>query len=202
MLKDFDIAFTDKIKAWYPNTIYAATDIVYNVAFNLVDDKSLENALSFPLISIYRPSGFKLNPNQNFAARKRGIILTSDDTTKDRIMARFLVVTLPYQLDIYTKKPEDLDDITEQIMHALNLDQKFMVIQTEEETEENYNEAYDIIYDSGPSEMSEFTDGDRVYHYSLLYNVENARLINFKTTPSIKTIETTIDVEGSDPDNL
>ena len=49
-LNDFDIAFVNKIKAWFSNTIYANTAIVYNVAYNLVDDPTV--VLKFPLISI------------------------------------------------------------------------------------------------------------------------------------------------------
>ena len=59
MLKDFDVAFTKKVRTWFSNTIYANTALVYNVAYNLVDDPTTE--LKFPLISIYRPTGFSLN---------------------------------------------------------------------------------------------------------------------------------------------
>ena len=71
MLNDFDEALTNKIKAWYSNTIYANTALVYNVAYNLVEDSTTE--LRFPLISIYRPGGFDVVETQTFAARKRGI---------------------------------------------------------------------------------------------------------------------------------
>jgi hypothetical protein len=202
VLKNFDTAFTAKIKAWYSNTIYAHTAAVYNVAYNLVEDDPLVGALRFPLISIYRPSGFTLQPGQTFAARKRGIMLNKDDEAHETLMARFLVVNLPYQIDIYTKSPESLDDLTEQIMQALNLDQKITVTQHDQVSGVDYVEDYDITYSMGPSEQSEFKDGDRVYHYALLYEINNARIVNFKATPDIVISEVSVDVEGSDPDNL
>lgn len=195
-LKDFDIAFTDKIKAWYSNTIYANTAIVYNVAYNLVDDPTTE--LRFPLISIYRPGGFSLINTQTFAARKRGIEYYYDDENNVTGFARFVVANLPYQIDIYSKSPEDLDDITENIMHALNLDQKLQVTQIDSKNDKEYVESYDIIYNSGPQEQSEFQSGDRVYHYSLAYDIPNARLLNFRNVGDVTTIIPVTTMEDSD----
>ena len=185
-LKDFDIAFTNKIKDWYSNTIYANTAIVYNVAYNLVDDPTTE--LRFPLVSIYRPSGFSLSETQTFAARKRGIEYYYDDLVNTTGFARFITAKLPYQIDIYAKSPETLDDITENIMQALNLAQKLEVIQIDTKNNKEYKESYDITYESGPVEQSEFQDGDRVYHYSLAYNIDNARLLNFRDIKDVTSI--------------
>jgi len=156
MLKDFDNAFTNKIKKWYSNTVYANTAIVYNVAYNLVDDPTTE--LRFPLISIYRPNGFVLNNNQNFAAKRQGIEYYYNQDDNKSSLARFITVTLPYQLDIYTKSPEDLDDITENIMQALNFEPTLTVSQTDKEINEEYAERYDIVYNNGPVEQIGTTD--------------------------------------------
>lgn len=182
-LNDFDIAFTNKVKAWFSNTIFANTALVYNVAYNLVDDPTV--VLKFPLISIYRPSGFKQVDTQNFAARKRGIEYYYDEITHKAVNARFITVNLPYQLDIYAKNQESLNSITENIMHAFNLDQAIEVIQHDIKNDQDYIESYDITYSEGPVEQSEFQDGDRVYHYSLLYTILNARLLNFRDTDPI-----------------
>lgn len=193
MLKDFDIAFTNKIKGWFSNTIYANTALVYNVAYNLVDDP--KTVLKFPLISIYRPAGFELDPVQTFAARKQGIEYYYDDVSKKSSMARFLVAKLPYQIDVYTKTPESLDDITEDIMQALNLDTKLRVIQEDSSTGQVYDESYDIVYSNGAAEQSEFANDDRVYHYSMVYEIRSARLVNFRTVPTVEdiTIEVSVD---------
>jgi hypothetical protein len=196
MLKDFDIAFTNKVKAWYSNTIYANTAIVYNVAYNLVEDDITKNALRFPLISIYRPSGFEPSDIQNFAARKRGVEYYYDDDTHTRVAARFITVNLVYQLDIYTKTPETLDDITENIMQAFNFDQTLEVTQIDIKNSLEYTESYDITYISGPVEQSEFQNDDRIYHYSIAYEIKNARLLNFRVSEIVTSTEVDIDVEG------
>ena len=204
MLKDFDVAFTNKIKAWYSNTIFAETSLVYNVAYNLVDTNPFKKALQFPLVSIYRPSGFSVQTNQNFAARKRGIPVFEDAVTHEKTMARWLVVNLPYQIDIYSKTPEDREDLTEQLLHALSLDQYLTVSQNDKESGKDYVESYDIEYDAGPVDNSTFDEGDRIYHYALTYDVKGAKIINFKGTPAIElvSVDATLDVGGSDPDDL
>lgn len=196
MLKDFDVAFTKKVRTWFSNTIYANTALVYNVAYNLVDDPTTE--LKFPLISIYRPTGFSLNNEQNFAAKRQGIEYYYNAETNDNALARFLSVSLSYQLDIYTKSPEDLDDITEDIMQAFNFDPTLTVVQQNDLVDTDYSERYDIIYNNGPVEQSEFSNDDRVYHYSLVYEIPNARLVNFKSGKAIETGEVTVEVDDEE----
>jgi len=196
MLKDFDNAFTHKIKAWFSNTIYANTAIVYNVAYNLVDDPSVE--LRFPLVSIYRPNGFELRPNQNFAAKRQGIEYFYNENTDEASLARFLSASLPYQIDIYARSPEDLDDITENIMQALNFDPILEVEQKDDVSGESYHERYDIVYSNGPSEQSEFQNDDRVYHYSVVYEVPNARLVNFRKSKAITDTEVKAEVDDDE----
>jgi hypothetical protein len=196
MLKDFDIAFTKKIRDWFSNTIYANTALVYNVAYNLVDDPTTE--LKFPLISIYRPNGFELRNEQNFAAKRSGIEYLYNGVDKENHMARFISARLPYQIDIYTKSPEDLDDITEDIMHAFNLFPTIEVKQYDEVSNEHYEEKYDIIYSSGPDEQSEFLNDDRIYHYALVYEISNARLVNFRKIKGITSTEVHINETPED----
>lgn len=198
MLKDFDIAFTNNVKGWYSNTIYANTALVYNVAFNQVDIPTLK--LTFPMISIYRPLGFEVNQNQNFAARKRGIDFAQDEVNGKYALARFLSVTLPYQLDIYAKSQEDLDDVSENILQAFNIYQKLEVTQHDPINNVDYVESYDITYNNGPVEQSEFQDNDRVYHYSITYDIKNARLVTAKTVTQVSTVTVSDAIDEKDLD--
>ena len=193
MLKDFDIAFTNKVRSWFSNTIYANTALVYNVAYNLVDDASV--VLRFPLISIYRPEGLKLKQNQNFAAKRQGIEYFYNEEDNENTMARFLTAELAYQLDIYAKSPEDMIDISEDIMQAFNFEPMLTVSQVNEKIGVDYTEDYEIIYNNGPVEQSEFGNDDRIYHYSLVYEIPNARLVNFKTVKGIDTTEVSVEID-------
>lgn len=183
MLADFDKALLAKIKAYYPNTIFANTAIVYNVAYSLATDSTLK--LSFPMINIYRPTGFSLVDEQNFAAKLRGIPFAYLEDTDKIDIARFLTVNLAYQLDIYAKSMEELSEITMQIMQALNFDPHVTVTQADTENGKSYMERYQLTYNNGPVEQSEFTNDDRIYRYAVVYEIKNARVVNFKLTPAV-----------------
>lgn len=193
MLKDFDVALTNKIRLWFSNTIYANSALVYNVAYNLVDDASL--VLQFPLISIYRPDGFRLADNQSLSARRQGIEYADNHEDNKGFMARFLVAVLPYQLDIYAKSPEAMSDITEDIMQAINFDPTLTVTQKNRASNTNYTETYELTYNNGPVERSEFDNDDRIYHCSIVYELRNARIVNFRTTELIDDVQLNVDME-------
>jgi hypothetical protein len=83
---------------------------------------------------------------QTFGATRKGIEYFYNNQTHKSSHARFLTVNLPYQLEVYTKSPEDLNDITENLMQALNFDPTVEVTQLNESNDEDYIERYDITY--------------------------------------------------------
>lgn len=176
MPNDFDNAVLSHIKKIYPNTYYANTAIVYNVVYSLADIDTLGFKLTFPLISIYRPTGFSLKDSQPLAARRYGHGVGSTWKGQD-IKARYITVDLPYQIDIYAKSQEQLNTMVAEIIKYLHFEPTIQVNQSSATTE--YIETYDITYVSGPHEASEFTNDDRVYHYAVVFDIKNAKLISF-----------------------
>lgn len=199
MLSNFDRAFLSKVKAWFSNTIYANTAIIYNIAYNLADGQTgaAGYALQFPLISIYRPSGFELDAMQTFAARRSGMDIVYSEDKLRLTKARMLVANLKYQLDIYTKSQEDLNTITVNLMQAFTLDPMLVVTQTDPASHEDYVESYEITYNNGPVEESEFQNGDRIYHYALVYEIKTARLLTFADVNTVRELQTEIN-DGED----
>ncbi len=152
MIIDFDNAFLNHIKKVYPNTYFANTALVYNVAYSLADADTLGFKLTFPLISIFRPSGFELVDTQNFAARRLGYEVTDDLFTLRNV--RFLTANLPYQIDIYAKTFEELNNLTEDILQYLNFEPRLLVDQSNEALGVEYKEHYDITIQGGINELS------------------------------------------------
>lgn len=199
MLNDFDLAFLRKVKNVYENTIFADTSLVYNTAYNLVETGELE--LRFPLVNIYRPLGFKVADEQTLPARRRGIVYTKsvyeDEEGNfvgiDYRNARFLIVNLNYQIDIYAKSLEELNTITQELLFFFNLDPSLVVRQVDIKAGNFYEERYDITFNNGAEERSEVAPlGDRIYHYAISYDVKNARILNFKSTSAIYSIITNL----------
>lgn len=192
MITAFDKAFLNKIKAVWPNTLYANTQLTYYTVYDTAEDPTRK--LSFPLINIYRPSGYEIMPNQTIGARFQGVYFYNKETNK-MYYARFLIANLAYQLDFYTKTPEDMDEITLDIIHMMSLAPTLTVTQTSTNKEVKYTETYDINHLRGPQDESDFNEGQRVYRYALAYEIKNAKLVNFKEVTDLKEIQVILNTE-------
>lgn len=191
MLKDIDIAFTNKVKSWFPNTIYSPTDIVYNVAYGHLESSEL--SLAFPLISIYRPSGFQVATHLNFLASKQGHMLKTEDKFNG---IRFIPINLIYQLDFYAKSIEELNTLVENVLFAFQLDPMLCVYEELIKGEEKYKTVYEIDIVGNVVENSEFQQGDRIFHYATTFEIKNALLYNVKTNISeIKQVLMNLEIE-------
>jgi len=228
MITDFDTAFLNKLKAIFSNVQYADAALTYNIAYQLaeLDPAGPTQALKFPLINIFRPSGFEINKMQTFAAKQQGIEFFYSEADETSIQTRFISVRLPYQIDVYAKSHEEVNEMMQELIMFINFRGTLEVIQLnsknwlvtetidsvpdntrlfEDEAsatiyieaqpivagveyiseQSNYIENYEITYDNGPSEQSEFTNNDRIYHLAIVYSINNAKLLNFRNATGI-----------------
>lgn len=243
MITDFDRAFLNKLKAVFPNSQWADAALVYNMAYQLaeVDSNGPQQALRFPLINVFRPSGFEVNANQSFALRQRGLSYLYGTISNDFIQTRMVTVRLPYQIDVYAHSHEEVNKLCEELIMFFNFASTVEVTQvdpsswyvTTEERDESlvwsikntrffatkaladayvadqtpdpdirYTvepaaliQSYEITYDSGPTEQSEFTNGDRVYHLAIVYSIYNANILDFRRTKGIGTYDIDINIQ-------
>ena len=208
MINDFDEAVLCKIQNWYKNTIFANTAIMYNSIYQLSEDAGNSKQISFPMINIYRPSGMSLVEGLNTSASSlRGIpyhqaYINGEPTNKIRSV-RKMHVSLIYQLDIYAKSPEEVNTITENIMMALMLDPFVEVIQEDKgnvidvidnkKVYSKISERYELMYNNGPTDQSDFSNNDRIYMSSISYEIKTAGISNFRTVGVIE--DTNVDLE-------
>lgn len=192
MITDFDSAFLSKIKAVWPNTQYANTQIAYYAAYDSAADPTAK--LQFPLINIYRPSGYVLSPAQTIAARYEGVYVYDRENEK-LYQARFVMASLTYQLDFYATTLESVAEITGDIIHMLSLSPILTVTQSSANNAVNYTESYEISYNTGPRDESDFSDGQRLYRHVLVYELKNVRLVNFKEVTEVKEIKAILNTE-------
>lgn len=188
-LNNYDVSMLKKVKAWFSNTIYANTAITYNTIYNLLD--GVENKMKVPLINIYRPTGFELVPMQAFTARKQGVLINTVDGLG--LGARYITVNLMYQLDVYAKTPEDINNMLETIIKTFNFYPEITLIHKDNKTGREFKETYEIEYLSGPHEQSEFNNDDRVYRQYIQYTIKNAKIYDF--TDYAEIIETDVNIE-------
>lgn len=187
-INNYDNSILAKVKTFFPNTIYANTAIVYNTVYNLLDNT--DNQFSVPLISIYRPTGFSLVPNQNFIAKKQGQLLPELN-----LGARYITVDLMYQFDIYAKTLEDANKMVVDLIKLFNFYPALEVEHKDTGTNNIFKESYEIEYLSGPTDQMELDNNDRVYRYYIQYEIKNAKLYDFTDYSKVTDVE--IDVDAS-----
>lgn len=196
MVNNFDRAFLHKLKKVWSNTQYANLAIAYYNVYDKANDPT--SKLELPLINIYRPEGFELKPNQTISARLSGLPIKDTINEDNEYLARYLTASLDYQIDIYATSTEMLDKIALDIMQMFSFDPHIYVTQTDKSGRFEYTEFYDIIYKQGPRDVSEFEEGQRLYRYALVYQIENAKLINFKQATTISGVSIDLDLVATE----
>lgn len=187
MVTDFDKAFLSKIKKVWPNTQYAHLAIAYYNVYDSVNDPT--SKLELPLLNIYRPTGYEVKPGQNLAARLQGLHLTTETNPPIDYMVRFVSAELNYQIDIYAATPESMEEVVNDIIHMMSLSPTLTVKQEDKTKKLVYEIDYDITYSNGPVDGSEFDDGQRLYRSSIVYQIQNARLVNFKKAELVTSVK-------------
>lgn len=204
MIGDFDRAFLKKVKAVWPNTIYANTAVTYNAVYSGGAASTETAKLSFPLINIYRTDGYGLLKNQTIAARLQGItnlIVNKEDSDtnvseKYKPQVRFLLARVAYQLNVFAKTLEELDQIISDLIIFFSLESTLEVEQVSKDKKWAYTEVYDLDYVRGPIEQSNFVNEDRIYTQAIVYEIPAAKLANFIEVPTVR--ETKVDINIKD----
>lgn len=189
----YDKAVLGKIRAWFKNTVYANTAITYNIVYNLIDGES-GKGMEFPLINIYRVPGFELAQVQSYAARRRGLDLGEVEDMDLILSGRYMALDLTYQLDFYSKSSEDLYDLILEIIKALVQYPDIIVEHKDPKTEDSFEERYELTFQSGPHEQSEFDNDDRIYRAYITYTIKNARVYDITDYTIIKEVDLDLNI--------
>ena len=196
MVGDFDLAFLNKVRAVWPNTIYANTAITYNAIYSGGIAPDTEGKMKFPLLNVYRME-FKPNPTQTLGARLSGYNDDFIDGNKI-ISTRYITTNLAYQINIFAKTLEELDQLTNDILIMFSLDPNLEVKQYSRNKEYSRTEDYQVTYLNGPVEQTSTDNDDRIYTYAVVYELKNAKLMHFKEVKLSQELEIEVSQEGLD----
>ena len=169
-LKLYDVSFTDKLKAVFPNTVYSSTDEAFEVA-------STEGKVKLPLISLYRLENPPLYEEMyNHAESFRGRMTSY--SAKSSVSCMTLPVDLSYQIDIWAKSRDQLDTIFCELLFFMKRNPN-ITINVEGLGSQDFGT---ILTDSNTSDTdySGFKDIGRLYRMSLTYEIPTAKLFYFK----------------------
>lgn len=112
----YDEALLGKFKEWTKKVknlhIYGPGDTVQ--LFETIADETEDRPIKLPIISITRPGGYTLlNPNKNVRTYDA---ITLDANEEKSLILNFIPIQIEYQMDIYTRKFEEADVYTRELI--------------------------------------------------------------------------------------
>lgn len=107
--KLYDDALIKKLQGWTKNTQVTVTKLNdVRRAFEVVADKSNDNPLQLPLLVLSRSGGFTIEKPVKTPLSHNGMRL--DANSQKTSILNAISVSIPYQLDVYTRYQEEADE--------------------------------------------------------------------------------------------
>ena len=180
-LKIYDKGMLNKFRSVFDNCIIAESDGAFSTAEEQLGEVKL------PLISIYRDD-FNIHPARfNLSQRRRGssIVSKAEDNSEYKTI-QDIPMELSYQIDIWTRRKEDIDKLVPEVIFWLvenpnievNIDGIDHPIEFSLTLEEDIMDNTDLM---------SFEDKGRIFRMTIPVRIHEARLIGFK---NIKTVLT------------
>ena len=114
----YDQAFVNKLQAWTKDTV--VTILTPNETKNLfaiIADKNNDEPIKLPLIALKRPGGFSVLRTGKSPLSASGIRLFASNKVGKRLRA--IPISIPYQIDIYTRYQDEADELVRNIVYNI-----------------------------------------------------------------------------------
>lgn len=178
-LKCYDEALMRKIKGVFPNTTWADEDNA--LSRNAEKDNKLVTTL--PLISLYRTNNtFNFEQFGNDSHVRKGRFVLEEEK---RVKA--FPVNLYYQLDIYSDKRVEVDDIWRELVYYLYTDPEIYV--RFEGLDEEYRYVCFMADTDNTTDISQFSDRGRLYRQTINLEIRQAQLLFIECAHKVSDIQ-------------
>ena len=114
----YDQAFINKLQSWTKDTV--VTILTPNETKNLfavIADKNNDQPIKLPLIALKRPGGFSVLRTGKSPLSASGMRLFANDKVGRRLRA--IPISIPYQIDIYTRYQDEADELVRNIVYNI-----------------------------------------------------------------------------------
>jgi hypothetical protein len=111
----YDEALVNKIKSWMPHTqsqVYGPDET--RRMFEIIADESNDKPIKLPIICVKRGLGFNLNSTTKRPLSFDGFSVEA--SVKKSMQLNAISITIPYQIDIYTRYMKEADEYARSII--------------------------------------------------------------------------------------
>ena len=177
-LKCYDEAIMEKVKKVFPNVTWADDE----GALNRNAEKDNKLVATLPLITLYRTNNtFNFEQFGNDSHTRRGrYVLPSEE----RIKA--FPVNIYYQMDIYSDKRVEVDDIWREIIQFFYTDPEIDV--HFEGLEIPYKYVVWLVDTDNTTDVSSFSDKGRIHRQTINLEVRQAQMLFTKYLKAVREI--------------
>lgn len=111
----YDKALLDKLRRWTLDTAIVVTGVDESTAlFSAIADQSNDKPIQLPLIALSRPGGFSIEEKYKQPKSYNGTKIAYSDKNGAKLNA--IKISIPYQLDIYTRYQAEADEYIRNIV--------------------------------------------------------------------------------------
>lgn len=185
----YDEAFVNKLKSWTKDTaVTIVSPSETKRLFEVLADTSNDSPLKLPIISVKRAGGFSILHTAKHPMSHTGATLDAN-SDKSKIL-NMIPISIPYQLDVYTRYMEEADEyIRNLVFNIINYPKLDIVIPYYEENRthvSNIRIAGDV---EDNSDIPERLISGQFTRYSIKIEIDDAYLfdIKYKDVKHIKT---------------
>ena len=194
----YDKAFVDKLRKWTKDTdVSVLTPSETRQMMAIIADKTNDSPIKLPLISLKRPGGFTVLQTGSRPLNKVGMKLFANKDMGKRLRA--IPISIPYQIDIYTRYQDEADEFTRNIVYnIINSPRLDVVIPYQDE---NYVHNSNIFMSGeveNTSDIPERLVSGQFTRMSIQIIVDDAYLFDVQHTQTKKVCPGCVTVEVAD----
>ena len=197
-LKLYDDALLNKFQKWTQGTQTTLTGVNQTSRlFSKVIDEKKDKELTLPLIALSRPGGFQIEDKYKQPKSYNG--LTFAQNTQQGAKVNIIRISIPYQIDVYTRYQEEADEYIRNIV--------FNIINYPKVQVQLPYEQLESVHDSNIRLASEVEDNSDIperlapgqfTRYTLQINIDDAYLFDVRLKDNLSISEITFETQNND----
>lgn len=177
-LKCYDDGLMDKVKKVFPNVTWADDES----ALSRNAEKDGKVVATLPLITLYRTNNtFNFDQFGNDSHTRRGRYVLPDE-----VRVKAFPVNIFYQMDIYSDKREEVDDIWREICQLFYIDPEIDV--HFDGIEIPYKYVCFLVDTDNTTDVSSFYDRGRIHRQTINLEVRQAQMLFVEHEKSVREI--------------